>query len=273
MSLVDLRPARKEYVFDLVQEVGIDVSDWITSARLCAVRANPKYCYEWAFVEPGKVVALNLWFRNLREENGAIVHRWNFRQDAIENRGKPTWVKRAIRMDNAVQAAVRDGLEVRVIINDGSMRRNTDAQVERSHVTARQLDTEPWTVTNYDWNTGAHLITRGSATSRFVDQFDLANAEEIEAERRHTNGLVFVRDPAIRRAALNRANGRCEFCGEPGFDMANGAIYLETHHVVPLCEGGADRIGNVAALCPNDHKRAHFAADRASMRDDLLKRI
>lgn len=55
--------------------------------------------------------------------------------------------------------------------------------------------------------------------------------------------------------------------------MSGGAIYLETHHVVPLSEGGTDLVTNVAALCPNDHKRAHFGSDANFIRAALLSKI
>jgi 5-methylcytosine-specific restriction endonuclease McrA len=46
------------------------------------------------------------------------------------------------------------------------------------------------------------------------------------------------------------------------FDIATGSIYLETHHVVPLAENGPDHTSNVVAICPKDHRRAHYAAER-----------
>jgi hypothetical protein len=270
MSLEALRPTRKDKVFDLVEEAGFDTADWIASAHNCPVKANPKYCYEWAFVEPGKVAILNLWWDMFEEEpDGSIVHRHNFRADANGNIGKPTWVTRATRLDQAVQSAAIAGLELRVIINDGRKRNRGDPHSRPSRVTARQLDPEPWTVTYYNRATGAHVITRG-LSPRFVDQFDIADAE---VERIDVSSFAFKRDPAVRAAVLRRAYGKCEYCGELGFKMANGSVYLETHHVIPLCEGGKDSVRNVAALCPNDHKRAHFAAERVAIRAALLSRI
>jgi len=271
MSLESLKPTRKDKVFDLVEEAGFDTSDWIASAHNCPVKANPKYCYEWAFVEPDKVAILNLWWDMFEElPDGSIAHRHNFRADAIGNAGKPTWVKRATRLDQAVRAAFADGIQLRVVVNDGIKRKRGDPKSRPSRVTARQLDPESWTVTQYDTKTGAHVITRGRAKPRFVDQFDVAEADP---ERVEVSGFAFKRDPAVRAAAKLRANGCCEHCGEPGFKMASGSIYLETHHVVPLCEGGLDNVRNVAALCPNDHKKAHYAAERESIRASLLQRI
>lgn len=273
MTLESIKPTRKDMVFDLVQEAGFDTTDWVASAQNCPVKANPKYCYEWAFVEPGRLAILNLWWDMFEEESdGSIYHRHNFRADAAGNIGKPTWVMRATRLDQAVQRVVDDGLELRVVINHGRKRNRGDPNAKRSHVTLRQLDPEPWTVTSYDRATGEHVITRGRGP-KFVDQFSVLETDASAAKRVEVNGFAYARDRAVRQAALARANGRCEHCGELGFKMANGGIYLETHHVVPLCEDGPDGIENVVALCPNDHKRAHFAAERSAIRAELLKRI
>jgi hypothetical protein len=277
VSLADLRPTRKERVFDLAQEGGFDVSDWIASSNdPRGHKANPKYCYAWSFLAPGKVAILNLWHDMMQEEAGAIVQRNNFRADAEANRaagGKQAWIRRALALDQTLQAALRENLPVRVIINDGAIRNNGDPYGDPSKVTARQLDSVPWTITEYDWQTGEHSITRGIISRQFVDQFALDQADKIKPRRRQSAGLEFVRDPRVRAHALTRANGHCEHCGARGFEMASGAIYLETHHVVPLCEGGADHVTNVAALCPNDHKRAHFGADADFIRAALLSKI
>lgn len=157
-----MRPRKKDKVFDLVEEAGFDVTDWVNTARRCAVKANPKYCYEWSFVEPGKVVILNLWWDMFEQlSSGSIVHRHNFRSDAEGNVGKPTWEKRARRLDSAVQQVYRKGLDLRVIINDGIKRKRGDPQSKPSRVNARQLDPAPWYVVSYDERTGDHVLRRG----------------------------------------------------------------------------------------------------------------
>ena len=65
---------------------------------------------------------------------------------------------------------------------------------------------------------------------------------------------------------MARAKGRCELCGEHGFEMPDGRTYLETHHIDALGEGGLDTDANVAALCPNDHRQAHFSVKREDIR-------
>lgn len=274
MELQALRPIRKDLVYDLVEEAGFDTADWIaSSSRPNAYKANPKYCYEWSFVEPGRVAILNLWFARMKVENGLIVQRNNFRADARGNAGNSTWVRRATKLDQALQAAVRDNLIVRVIVNDGRMREHGSPSAKKSEVLARQLDPEFWTITQYDWDTGENTLVRGILRQRYVDQFDTRDAGTGEPERVVRSGQVYKRDAEVRRQVLARAQGVCERCGEAGFLMHSGATYLETHHVVPLSEGGADRTENVVALCPNDHKKAHFSKDRTTIRNELLSII
>lgn len=83
----------------------------------------------------------------------------------------------------------------------------------------------------------------------------------------------YVRDAKVRAAVLSRANGLCEECGQPGFLKPDGAHYLETHHVISLSEQGPDQPHNVIALCANDHRRAHFAADWSTLQDKFLKKL
>jgi 5-methylcytosine-specific restriction protein A len=96
---------------------------------------------------------------------------------------------------------------------------------------------------------------------------------ELTIRRSLTNQEKCKRDREVRRQVLARAAGLCEFCGEAGFLTHGGAIYLETHHVIPLSEGGADRVDNVVALCPNDHRKAHHSKDRHEIRQALVAKI
>lgn len=278
MTIQAIKPTARHQVFDLVQEAGFDVTDWMESSNdPRGYKANPKYCYEWSFIQPGKLVILNLWYSAMQEEDGRIVQRNNFRADAEHHRAvtrKGAWAKRAQRLDDALQTALRDNLPVRVIVNDGNQRNRHDPELRPSQVTARELDPEAWTITDYDWNTGQHELTRGIFAQPCVDQFDLDLAEKAGPQRAEVTSNAFIRDPAVRRRVLARSKGNCELCGRPGFAMASGAVYLETHHVIPLAMNGLDTDSNVVALCADDHRRAHFAVDRddiAVQLSDLLR--
>jgi 5-methylcytosine-specific restriction protein A len=59
--------------------------------------------------------------------------------------------------------------------------------------------------------------------------------------------------------AKRRANGICQLCSDLApFKNVEGELYLEVHHIEWLSQGGSDTIDNVAALCPNCHKKMHI---------------
>ncbi len=85
--------------------------------------------------------------------------------------------------------------------------------------------------------------------------------------------VAYYRAEAIRRYALARANGYCEGCAQPApFSSAQGP-YLECHHLHRVADGGPDHPENVIALCPNCHRRAHYARDAASFNARLVEAV
>ena len=68
----------------------------------------------------------------------------------------------------------------------------------------------------------------------------------------------YVRNRYVSEFAKKRANGICQLCGKPApFETRNGEPYLEAHHIIPLANEGTDSIDNIAALCPNCHRKMH----------------
>lgn len=275
MSVLDsLLPNERNRIYDMVRDAGVDVSDWEASkGRALSAAANPKYCYNWSFVEPGKVVVLNLWHSDMEEWDGFVIDQWNARE--IAKRGKGVTVTRANAMDEAIQEAYRNNLPIRVVICEGTKRNRNNPNSSASKVSHRLLDPEPWHVASYDHATGQCTLMRGlsGGADDYMDQFDIPPPEGGPAERVTVQGTSFVRRPEVRRYALLRAQGNCELCGEKGFQMQNGKIYLETHHIVPLHEGGHDSTSNVAALCPNHHREAHHGQRKSQIRVKLIKKI
>lgn len=90
------------------------------------------------------------------------------------------------------------------------------------------------------------------------------------ADRAFTKGFVFKRDQKVRKFVLNRANGKCEYCGELGFELKGKKNYLETHHIISLASQGSDTITNVIALCPNHHREAHFGKNAEELEKEFL---
>jgi hypothetical protein len=79
-KLSDLTPRESHRIIDLVRAAGVDVSDWANfKGGEKKAATNPKYCYEWSFMEPNKVVVLNLWSANLKEQNGHVEYALNMR--------------------------------------------------------------------------------------------------------------------------------------------------------------------------------------------------
>jgi 5-methylcytosine-specific restriction protein A len=278
-----IAPRRRELVYELVAAAGLNVTDWANYKKGAkSAASNPKYCYEWSFVEDERLVVLNLWHANMVEVDGVVQDTINMREYAHSivrlrdnplrrSEAKAVWEKRALKMDRAIQLASRKNLPVRVIVCEGDRRGAEYGDDEASHVHKRLLDPLPWRVKDYDWNTGDTTLVRETPSMGFIDQFSLASAEEAQpAATRSVHGEVPVRSADVRHRVLLRAAGNCEFCNQPGFRTRAGQIYLETHHIVPLGEGGPDVATNVVALCPNDHRRAHFALDREDIRCRLM---
>jgi 5-methylcytosine-specific restriction protein A len=261
-KLSEIAPHGKPRVMDLVSSVGVDVSEWknFRKGKKYAA-ANPKYCYEWSFVVPEKVVVLNLWHDRMKEKNKQIVWSGNLREWASQVSGPEK--RRSQKMDEAIQTAVRDKLPIRVIVGT---RKNNLAIVSK-----RCLDLVSWTVIAYDEKTGQCTLSRGSrkhqkkGNENAAD--DLSDIPEGNPfpDRAKTISEYIERDARVRKYVLKRANGKCEYCGERGFPTANGGLYVETHHIISLCDSGRDTVDNVIALCPQHHRRAHYGADAESL--------
>lgn len=178
---------------------------------------------------------------------------------------------RAERLLKALLQAKTGNIPLRVIVNTGTIAklRNDDGT---RRVAFRKLDPMPWHVDSCDPVSGACTLSLGPGPGGLVDQFSLLAVEPLPA-RRSISGEVFARSPGVRESVLARAAGRCEHCGELGFVMRDGRIYLETHHVIRLSEGGPDWEDNVVAMCPNHHREAHFGCNAGSIRKRLQERL
>lgn len=264
-----LRPRKKNRVIDLVQQAGLNVSDWSNYSGPPA--ANPKYCYEWAFVDEDVAVVLSLWHEDCESTNRRIMQRVNFRETerGYAERKKSLRAARAKRADQAILVASRKKLPIRVILVEGQRKGLSDPDAAPSKGEKRELDPEYWHLQSYHPDSGRAVLCRGVESTGFEDQFTLGDFGIDFPERRETTGSVFLRDPRVRAWVLARAKGRCEFCGQEGFRTSGNSLYLETHHIISLAEGGSDTVGNVIALCPNHHREAHYG----SSRDELSARF
>lgn len=167
VRLVDLRPKRHEPVMDLVEEVGIDVSDWAFKADNTPVanpRANPNYCYNWSFGSPLEGFVLCLWYDELSERGPLIVSDSDMGQhlrtlerlrsetvnDAERRNRLNQQIRRAQDFIYALEESWRRNQSLRVIINAGYQRGDAELADTSSKVQCRTLDDEPWYIHERD---------------------------------------------------------------------------------------------------------------------------
>lgn len=86
--------------------------------------------------------------------------------------------------------------------------------------------------------------------------------------------LYRARSLAIKLYVLRRSRGICEGCKEPApFKKSDRSPYLEPHHTQKLSDDGPDHPKYVIALCPNCHRRAHYASDATSFNTSLIIKL
>lgn len=271
-------------------------------------QSNGGYCYEWSFRSADiSTLLLCVWWEGLHvDSQGRVCFSENLRAyaDALiqqlekypKNRNrtiKDPRINRAQHFSTTVHLAAINSTPVRVVIVTGPVReRETeDERAKHDRATGRQLDDQPWFVESFEED-GAFLLVRGnpnplSIVAETTDveetpmQLEIAVVSDPPVvdqfatnERPDTyiyNGVQRYRDPSVRRRVLERSGGVCELTEVPGFLMANGGVYLETHHIIPLSEGGADTVENIIALTANAHRRAHLGVDRDEIRTRCLE--
>ncbi|MCX9157279.1 HNH endonuclease [Niveibacterium sp. 24ML] len=156
-----------------------------------------------------------------------------------------------------------------MIICDCDTHDDDDDQAKPSRAKRHTVDPVPWAIIYYGMMTGECCITHCVAPGRFADQFALIEPDATDPERPTRETSTYLRRREVCMRVLKRAGGVCEYCGERGFEPHDSRTYLETHHVVPLCEGVPDQDSNVAALCPDGHRRAHHGQERSVIRAQL----
>lgn len=297
-ELAGLRPTVKKAVIDLVKAAGIDVSCWYVKkdgTRSEKPRSNPAYCFNWSFGGENEPLLACLWHGSMKIDNDRIIFDDNLRDaaaelqaiadatgetDEIRNRARAQ-ARRARAVDAVFAEAHATAASMRVIVNEG-LRRSADMLGKKSSkVELRILDAASWRVQDYNLATGRLRLVRDIVAANsmlpalipttpvpvFVDQYTIGTDQ---VRRKEVTGLAYERSRAIRDAVLARASGVCELCGKRGFQTAAGTVFLETHHVVPLSENGTDRVENVVAICPNDHREAHYGRDAGLIKEQLL---
>ncbi|AWA38857.1 HNH endonuclease [Pseudomonas sp. 22105] len=307
--LDSLKPTGKWMIIDCVQSAGIDVRAWSFRKKggqpVALPQSNGGYCYEWSFrSESSDVLLLCVWFEEMEvDSRGRICFVGNLRGYAdtlirqlekdIRNRNrtiKDPRITRAQHFSSTVELAYVNEKNVRVVIVSGPVREKEEGEAGHDRAVGRELDDQAWFVESFDSATGAFVLVRGvrdqpniicrntgaeeildgadiSADGRVVDQFLV----EVRVDSYVYGGVKRLRDPSVRRRVLARSGGICELTKVAGFKMANGGVYLETHHIIPLSEGGPDTVDNVIAITADAHRQLHYGVQRDELKARCLE--
>lgn len=267
-----LRPVEKHLIMHLLEEAGMDVSAWHQYSGPAA--ANPKYCYNWAFCQPGEFVAICLWYDSLELRGSDVVCAISplDRTYSSTSQAQRIWRRRSLKLREALQTAYIEQLPVRAIIVDGPQGDPKAPNPVASSVTARLLDETPWAVTDFDQITGATLLARGATPTAPASASTDIELSWFEGKMKPSFILHRQREGRLRRAKIADALARngdrlvCEVVN-CGFDFKDrygslGEGYAQVHHLLPLSTspfaGRTTKLSDLAIVCANCHAMIHL---------------
>ena len=270
-NLASIKPTEKRRIMDVVEEVGIDVTDWKASGP-----ANPKYCYQWGFANDDRShILLCLWYDDCKIDDEGIYQEWNFREyiKEMEAHGGPK-AGRARRVDELLQDAWRLKAPLRIaIVDETDKKKSSKNYGDTSETDFRVLDPIPWRLVHYDWMTGACVLRRnGDGGEEQSDHRNEQIAEDLLAAAARTDIPNTTRKSLIEarvgqgrfRADLIKAwGGKCAVTGCPVLAM------LRASHVKPWrsCED-SERLHAANGLLLTANLDALFDAGLISFLDD-----
>lgn len=119
-------------------------------------------------------------------------------------------------------------------------------------------DLEPINEDNYE-----AIRLREQEEAKKLDDISLkkrAKKAKVLPQKYFVSIAKYIRNQYVVEYAKRKANGICQDCFQPApfINKKNGQPFLETHHIVPLGEGGEDTIKNTIAICPNCHRKRHY---------------
>lgn len=129
-----------------------------------------------------------------------------------------------------------------------------------------------WIIQEERFQKYAPDVIQESKVEETIEDY-MQNAVSGTGGQRKSISNVYIRSAEVVKETKKRANGVCQYCGQPAPFIDNtGTPYLEVHHVIWLSRGGEDSTANTVALCPNCHKRMHIL-DRQEDTTKLQKTI
>lgn len=121
---------------------------------------------------------------------------------------------------------------------------------------------------------GIHFPAQGEKNSLQHLKVQLQSLGTIPRKGIYSSYDYYLRNNLLKCYAKQRAFGVCEYCGKDGpFLTDENERYLEVHHILRLADDGPDAPENVACLCPNCHRHAHYGKNKAEVQQTLLASI
>lgn len=242
---------------------------------LASLNCNLRIGFYWSAMSNSEDrVIITIWEDQLKNGRYVLLPHQNARWTTLPG---------AYELRRHLPTAMRKGVEVlglRCVAKDPSAK-------TRSRAYYNDMDLFVLTITEEEEGFIATVIGEVSAdqarlgripesarqlTTTTSDIDDLPSGVDVP---QRVSGIVsgFVRDRKTRDFVIERANGRCEYCGVKGFKMRSGANYVEAHHVMALSNNGADHFTNVIGLCPAHHREAHYGADAEKLNADMMEKL
>jgi len=263
-ELAALQPRTKETIFDLLELVGISTDAWVATSNSENVKANPSFCYDWAFGSPHEGYALCVWHGTLAIDEGRIVFRENLRElsaglRAEHRNPKNTTTKRNRSLKQSVRAQAFDdilnvayarGMPVSVILCDGNRASREELGDGSSEVAVRSLDPVKWYVHSYNEKNGEALLVRGMKPPGVADGTDSeADDEDMETPDAVQQRAIRVRrgQADFRQRVLAAYKRVCTVTGCRIVDL------LEAAHIQPHAEVPNYRVTNGLLLRADIH--------------------
>lgn len=264
MSTIDnIRPTRRRTVLEILNSLNFETTKWYNCADPDRAAANPAFCYNWSFYDvKSNQIVLNVWIEDLLERNNLIYLKRNSYNDVNKDIHDPRRHRRAIFYRELLRKAYDEQIYINVILLSGN----------DGHSKYRDIDNEKWIVASYDADEN-YMLVRSNKYDNNNNQFAFNAEEQICIKQCNRAVNIYIRSIEIKRLALARANGKCEYCNKTPFIKNDGLPYLEVHHIKSLCDGGLDDITNVIVLCANDHRRAHYEMDTLLTPENLRQQI
>jgi len=225
------------------------------------------------------------WSAASLERNRAVFTLWDDQVAGNEYtllpEGSPQWMKNpgGVQIKKDVEVALSAGLETLGIlchaVDPFAVPRKREYFDEKSLLALKLIrhNESVIAVITGEVSVEAAIIQQvteqSSERQSAVDDLDDVPEGALVPEQLQMEYLAYKRNRMVRDYVVNRAKGRCEYCGGQGFLMANGSRYIEAHHILGLGENGPDTVTNFIVLCPGHHREAHFGKNALSLNESF----